>query len=136
MAVLEILVAALLLAVIVITVKYVYLRANFERKVKDWIEREEERIRRDAIGRSARTLSGKTLEKLIPFLDKFPYDSHDMRWLGDPIDFVIFDGHSSQSPKQIVFCEVKSGSSRLSKTQSNIRELIDKKKVKWFEFRI
>ena len=131
------------LAVIVLTVLLVYFgiknlqwKYNFEQRVKEWIEREEQRIREDAISRSARVLSGKTLEKFVPFLDKFPYDPHDVKWLGDPIDLVIFDGYSSKgSPQQIVFCEVKSGQSKLSKVQRDIKELIENKKVKWFEFK-
>jgi len=112
-------------------------RFKFERRVKEWIEAEEKRIREDAIARSARTVSGKTLEKLVPFLDKFSYDAHDIRWLGDPIDFVIFDGYSSQGyPREIVFCEVKSGKSSLSKSQSKIKELVEGKKVRWYEFRV
>lgn len=135
MVVLEILVVVLSAVVIFLSVKYIYLKANFEQRVKEWLGKEEDRIRRDAIERSARTLSGKTLEKLIPFLDRFPYNPHDLRWLGDPIDFIIFDGYSKKSPEQIVFCEVKSGESNLTKAQREIKELIEKKKVKWFEFR-
>ena len=136
MVFLEIAIVVLLAAVIILLIKYIYLRASFEQRIKEWLQKEEDRIRRDAIERSARTLSGKTLEKLIPFLDKFPYNPHDLRWLGDPIDFMIFDGYSEKSPKQIVFCEVKSGDGNLSKSQNEIKELVEKKKVKWFEFRI
>lgn len=136
MVVLEIAVLVLFAAVVFLTVKYIYLKANFNQKIDEWLEKEETRIRRDAIERSARTLSGKTLEKLIPFLERFPYNSHDLRWMGDPIDFIVFDGYSEKSPKQIVFCEVKSGDSNLSKSQNEIRKLVENKKVKWFEFRI
>ncbi|MEK6909865.1 MAG: Holliday junction resolvase-like protein [Candidatus Aenigmatarchaeota archaeon] len=136
MVVLEMLVVVLFAIVSFLAIKYIYLRANFEQRVKEWLQKEEDRIRKDAIERSARTLSGKTLEKLIPFLDKFPYNPHDLRWLGDPIDFVIFDGYSKKSAKQIVFCEVKSGDSNLTKSQNELKELIENKKVKWFEFRI
>ncbi len=136
MVFLEIAVIVLFSAVIFLTIKYVHLKSTLERRIKDRIEDEEERIRKDAIERSARTLSGKTLEKLIPFLDKFPYDAHDMRWMGDPVDFIIFDGQSKKSPKEIIFCEVKSGKSNLNKSQSEIKELVESRKVKWFEFRI
>ena len=109
---------------------------KFEQRVKEWVQVEEKKVREDAILRSARTLSGKTLERLIPFLDRFPYDPHDIRWLGDPIDLVIFDGHSKDSFNDIVFCEVKSGGSKLTKRQSDIKKLIENKRVKWLEFRI
>ncbi|MBU5537272.1 MAG: Holliday junction resolvase-like protein [Candidatus Aenigmatarchaeota archaeon] len=136
MVILEITVAVLLIVVIFLIIRYIQLKSSFEQRVRDWLEKEEERIRRDAIERSARTLSGKALERLIPFLDKFPYNAHDLRWLGDPIDFVIFDGYSEKSPRQIVFCEVKSGESNLNKVQNEIKKLIENKKIGWFEFRI
>jgi predicted Holliday junction resolvase-like endonuclease len=111
-------------------------KIKFEHKLDEWKKIEEEKIRRDAIERSARTLSGKTLEKLVPFLDKFPYDPHDIRWLGDPIDFVIFDGYSTGDPEKIVLCEVKSGDSTLSKNQKKIKEIVENKKIKWEEIKI
>ncbi|HLC59520.1 MAG TPA: Holliday junction resolvase-like protein [archaeon] len=109
---------------------------KFEQRVKEWLEKEERNIREDAIARSARTLSGKTLERLIPFLEKFKHDPHDVKWLGDPIDLVVFDGYSKGDPKKITFLEVKSGDSKLSTNQKKIKELVDKKKVEWEEFRI
>ena len=116
-------------------------KIRFDQKIKEWKEQEEERIRSDAIARSARTLSGKTLERFVPFLEDFPYDPHDARWIGDPIDFIIFDGYSSNKErngeiKQIVFCEIKSGESTLSKIQKRIKDIVLKKKVKWEDFRV
>ena len=129
-----IILSVLLLYFIIKNLEWKY---RFERRIREWIELEEERIRQDAIQRSARTLSGKTLEKLVPFLDKFPYNPHDVRWLGDPVDLVIFDGYSNDGNlRQVVFCEVKSGKSKLSEIQKKIRELIENKKVKWSEFTI
>ena len=131
-----VLVSVLLIISIYLLIKNVQWKLKFEQRFKDWIEKEEQRIRQDAITRSARTLSGKTLEKLVPFLDRFPYDPHDVRWLGDPIDLVIFDGYSSKgTPEQIVFCEVKSGESKLSKIQTKIKELVESKRIKWLEFK-
>lgn len=111
-------------------------KIKFEHRVEEFLKLQEQRIRRDAIERSARTLSGKTLEKLVPFLEDFPYDAHDIRWLGDPIDLVVFDGYSSGNPDKIVFCEVKSGESRLTTGQRKIKELIESKRVDWKEFRV
>lgn len=133
---LEALIILLLAITGILALKYFRLKLGFQRKIDEWMQNEEGRIRKDAIDRSARTLSGKTLEKLIPFLDRFPFDAHDMRWLGDPVDFIIFDGSSKRSPEQIIFCEVKSGKSELSKNQNAIKNLVEKGKVKWFEFRI
>ena len=111
-------------------------QVKFEQRIKDWAEKREKTIREDAISRSARSLSGKSLEKLVPFLERFPYDPHDVRWLGDPIDLVIFDGKSEDKVKQVVFCEVKSGESRLTDVQKEVKDAIEKKRVKWDEFRV
>ncbi len=136
MVFLEIVAVILLVAVIYFWFKNREWKIRLEQRLEEWKRREEERIRKDAIERSARVLSGKTLEKLVPFLDSFPYDAHDIRWLGDPIDLVIFDGYSSGKPSQIVLCEVKYGESGLTKNQNIIKDLIEKKKVIWKEFRI
>lgn len=139
MVFLEILVIILVAAVIFLIAKNFQWKYKFEHKVKEWIEKEERKIREDAILRSARTLSGKTLERLIPFLEKFDYDPHDVRWLGDPVDLVVFDGYSKNNGKdldQIVFLEVKSGQSKLTKIQNKIKQIINERKIKWEEFRI
>lgn len=116
-------------------------KIKFEREVEDFLEVREQEIREDAIARSARTLSGKTLERFVPFLEDFPYNPHDVRWLGDPVDLVVFDGYSKNKEsgddmKQVVFCEVKSGESKLSDIQKQIKDLIERKKVKWEEFKV
>lgn len=133
----EILIIFLLLIIFYLLIKNIEWKIKFEQRIKEWLEKEEERIREDAIKRSARILSGKTLEKLVPLLENFPYDAHDVRWLGDPIDLIIFDGYSEgKNLKQIVFCEIKSGKSKLNEIQKNVKEVVEKKKVKWEEFRI
>lgn len=109
-------------------------KIRFNQKIEEFLGEKEASIREDAIKRSARTLSGKTLEKLVPFLEGFPYDPHDIRWLGDPIDLVIFDGYSKQEPKQIVICDVKSGEGKLTEGQKKIKELVKDKKIIWEEF--
>ena len=85
---------------------------------------------------SARIISGKTIEKLLPFFKKFKYNPQDLRFIGNPIDYVIFDGYSEKKLKQIVFLEVKSGKSKLTREQKNLRDIISKKKIKWEEIKI
>jgi len=132
----EFLLFLLILIIIYLWFKNREWKIKFEQRIKEWKEREEERIREDAIKRSSRILAGKALEKLVPFLKNFPYDAHDVRWVGDPIDLIIFDGYSQNDLKQIVFCEVKSGESRLTEAQKKIKDVIERKKVKWEEVKI
>jgi predicted Holliday junction resolvase-like endonuclease len=135
----EVLVAILVGIVIYLFIKNFIWKIKFEQRVKESIENQEKFIRQDAVLRGARTLSGKTLEKLIPFLRNFKHDPHDIRWIGDPVDLVIFDGYSANGRKnieKITFVEVKSGNSELNSGQKRIREIIEKKKINWEEFRI
>jgi len=57
----------------------------------------------DTIKRSKITLLGKLREQVSPYLPKFPFRPSDMKFLGSPIDFVIFDGVSEDDIKQVIF---------------------------------
>ena len=76
---------------------------------------------------SLSTKYGKITEQFLPFLDAFPYDPSNFRFLGTPIDGVQFE------EDKIVFFEFKSGSSRLSQKQSNVKKLIQDKKISFEE---
>jgi len=65
---LELIVLTLLAIVGYLVFKNIEWKFKFEERVKRYIEEKEEEIRRDAIERSSKILSGKTLEKLVPFL--------------------------------------------------------------------
>ena len=82
-------------------------------EIKELIQSAEKYMRFDAIKRSKRTLLGKLWEQVSPYLPKFPFRPSDMKFLGSPIDFVIFDGASENDIKQVIFLEVKTGDSKL-----------------------
>ncbi|OYT42126.1 MAG: Holliday junction resolvase [Candidatus Aenigmarchaeota archaeon ex4484_224] len=133
---LEFLVILLTLVLIYLIYENLKLKIKFNSELEKWKMRYEEKIREDAIKRSSSVLVGKTIEKLIPFTKEFDFNPRDVRWIGDPIDFIVFNGISEKEPKEIIFVEVKSGKSKLSKIQSKIKELIEKKKIKWKEIKI
>ena len=115
-------------------------KIKFDERIKEWAEREEKRIREDAIKRSTASRVGKEIERLVPWMEEFKYDPRDVRWIGDPIDLVIFDGYGEAKDSgeleklhRIVFCEVKTGRAKLSKGERRIKELIEAKKVEWEE---
>ncbi len=49
-------------------------------------------IREDAVQRSQAVTARKVHEQLIPYLPAFPYNPKDVRFLGSPVDLVVFDG--------------------------------------------
>ncbi len=94
---------------------------------REWKQQEEERIRQDAIRRSREVIHGKVTEHLIPFFPSFSWNPADARFLGSPIDFVVFDGLSEGSVREVIFVEVKSGSRRtLSSRERSVEQCIKK----------
>lgn len=96
----------------------------------DYRERERE-ARRDSVDRSRATLSGQFLEKLAPHFPDFPYEPTDLRFLGTPVDYVVFDGLSAGEVDEIVFLEVKSGASGLTTKERRVRDAVEAGAVRW-----
>ena len=94
------------------------------------------KIREEAIQRSRSVLAGQFSEQLAPYLPDFPFKPTEARFIGKPIDFLIFHGMDEKSIDEVVFVEVKSGKATLNAHEKKLKEAIDKKKVRWFEYRI
>lgn len=93
-------------------------------------------IREDAIKQSRAILAGQFSEQLAPYLPDFPYSPSEARFVGKPIDFIVFKGLDNKSPEEIVFVEVKSGKAQNSAVEKKLKEVIEQKKVSWKEYRI
>lgn len=94
------------------------------------------KIREEAIKQSRAVLSGQFSEQLAPFLPDFPYKPTEARFIGKPIDFIVFKGLDEKATEEIVFVEVKSGKSKTSPTEKKVKEAVEQKKVKWEEYRV
>lgn len=82
----------------------------------EWGFREREgAARQDATRRSRSFLWGCFLEELAPHLLGFPYDPTEIRFIGTPVDYVVFRGLSAGRVEEVVFLEVKSGTAHLSR---------------------
>ncbi len=110
--------------------KYGLVRAKMEWQKQLPAERE------DAVQRSRAVLSGQFSEQLAPYLPDFPYKPTEVRFLGKPIDFVVFEGMDSKNIQEVVFVEVKSGDSQLSTHERTLKKAIEKGKVRWEEYRV
>jgi len=97
---------------------------------------EEKKIRADAAKRSRSSIKGKVGETWAPFLHDFPYNSEDCHFLGQPVDYLIFDWGPEKELKQIVLLEIKTGTATLSTRQRRVRDAIKDGKVIWDEYRI
>lgn len=93
-------------------------------------------IREEAIAKSRAVLSGQFSEQLAPYLPDFPFSPTEARFIGKPIDFIIFKGMDEKNISEIIFVEVKSGKSRMNKHEQNLSNAIKNKNVSWQEYRI
>ncbi len=104
-------------------------------KFEQWKLDYEELIRKDAAQRSQSVIVGKVTEHFTPYLPGFAYNPKDARFIGTPIDFVVFDGLSDGEVKKVVFVEVKTGKSALSSRERRVRDAIEAGLTEWLEIR-
>jgi len=104
-------------------------------KNKEW-EKNLSDIRADAIKKSRAVLGGQFSEQLAPYLPNFPFAPTEARFIGKPIDFIVFKGMDEKEISEVVFVEVKSGKAGLSTHERILRDAILAKKVSWVEYRI
>lgn len=91
--------------------------------------------RTDAVKRSRAVLSGQFSEQLAPYLPDFPWRPTEARFIGKPVDFLIFKGLDERLVDEVVFVEVKTGGSRLSPVEKSLKEAIEAGRVSWAEYR-
>lgn len=112
--------------VAVVTMGIFYNRAL--KKARDTGERYDRLMH---LKKSSETRIGLVGEQLSPYLEDWPFDdARQFRLISSPIDGVNF------GEDEITFVEIKTGKSRLSKSQKRIRELVRQGKVSYIEFRV
>jgi predicted Holliday junction resolvase-like endonuclease len=104
---------------------------------EQWKYQSETSIRNDAIQRSQSVIIGKVTEHLIPYLPHFKFNPKDVRFMGSPIDLIVFEGMCDGDLKDIVFVEVKTGpSARLTPKERQIKDAVDDRRIRWMELRV
>jgi len=97
------------------------------------------KARKDSIKRQRSILKGQATEQLAPYINP-NYNPKDYKFMGDPIDYIIFDGMSDLNEKEdivnkIIFMDIKTGTSRLNKVQKKIKEAIDDGRIEFQLYR-
>lgn len=124
-----VLLAALLAVVLIVTILYFAFHLRFERWKRDYTKE----VRRDAVHRSQAATLGKVYEHLIPYLPDFRWNPKDARFIGTPVDFLIFDGLSEGHVRAVVFVEVKTGTSSMNARERQVRDAIVAHRVEWHQ---
>jgi predicted Holliday junction resolvase-like endonuclease len=81
---------------------------------------------------SRAVLGGQFSEQLAPYLPDFRYSPTECRFIGKPIDFIVFKGMDKGIIEEVIFVEVKSGNSRtLNLREKSLRRAVEEKRVSW-----
>jgi len=89
-----------------------------------------------AVRRSRSVLGGMFAEQLAPYLPYFPFSPTEAKFIGAPIDFLVFKGMDEQRIEEVIFVEVKSGAARLNHNEHSLRDAIENKRVRWHEYHV
>jgi predicted Holliday junction resolvase-like endonuclease len=114
-------------------------REAYEAKLGEWkattLVQAIEENRADAVDTSRAVLKGKIAEQIAPLLPGFlaKYNAADARFIGSPIDYLIFrnmsKGDDSEDPIEIVLLDIKTGESRLNGVQKRIEVAAASKRI-------
>ena len=120
--------AALFVAVVIYQSRIFKLRLDFQHQIKEATKR--------SVDQSRSTLKGQIAEQMAPVLPGFSYLPADARFLGDPIDYVVFNGRTNlanngagEQELEIVLLEVKHGQSKLTPVQRAIAAAVETGRV-------
>ncbi len=120
--------------------------AEYEQKIQQLQLAHQEEIQRavkKSLNTSRATIKGRVAEQFAPLLPEFEYLPSDAKFLGDPVDYVIFDGYTDwrdgnlpSDAIEVILMDIKSGQARLSQGQLAIAEAIKHGRVRFETLRI
>jgi predicted Holliday junction resolvase-like endonuclease len=81
-------------------------------------------------------IKGMVSESMAPLLPDFPGKFSEARFIGKPVDFLIFNGMDEENIKEVIFVEVKTGKyPRLNNNERTLKDAINRdKNVRWVEY--
>lgn len=116
--------------------KICVIEGRAQNELDRWKNEHTKEIRKDSVNRSRSTLKGRISEQMAPLLPEFPFSPADARFIGNPIDFVVFDGYTEAKDGDgdqvsVVLVEVKKGKGRLTREETLIRTAVEEGRVSW-----
>ncbi len=101
-----------------------------------WRARYLRHIRADAVQRSHAVIAGRVTEQLLPYFPGFPFNPKDARFLGSPVDLIVFDGLDGGNLERVCFVEIKTGAAELSPRERQLKAVVQARRVEWMELRV
>ncbi|OCQ97651.1 hypothetical protein BCD64_06000 [Nostoc sp. MBR 210] len=91
-----------------------------------------------SIDGSRAVIKGKIAEQLAPVLPNFKYLPSDARFIGDPVDYIVFNGYTDlkdnggvESNLEVIILDIKTGNASLSQFQQAIAKAINAGRVRF-----
>jgi predicted Holliday junction resolvase-like endonuclease len=114
-------------------------RRRSHARIEELLQHQERSVlaaRRESVEKSRSSLKGQIAEQMAPLLPGFLYEPADARFLGDPIDYVVFNGYTEVrsdpgAPLEVVLLEVKQGASTLSPFQKAVAASVEAGRVRF-----
>lgn len=125
--------------IIISFVSFFVLKYLLKKKIEQWEKYEMQKALEKTVNLQRPILKGKISEQLFPVLYEKEGDLSDLRFLGNPIDYIKFEGLSNLSETgkvKIKFIEIKTGNSKLNKNEEAVKKAVEDKEVYWEEVAI
>jgi len=101
----------------------------------EWESDKLEAIVKTRLKQSRAVIGGLVSEQIAPLLPDFPFDPGDCRFIGKPVDFIVFKGMNKQDISEVIFLEIKSGASKnLNEQEKRLMEAVKAGRVRWVQF--
>ena len=124
---------------IVSLISFFILKYLLKKKIESWEKYEMQKALEKTVNLQRPILKGKISEQLFPILYEKEGNLSDLRFLGNPIDYIKFDGLSDLNEGrkiQIKFIEIKTGNAKLNKNEEAVKKAVQDKEVYWDEITI
>jgi predicted Holliday junction resolvase-like endonuclease len=112
-------------------------------ELQDQLQKKVVAARKDSANQSRAVLKGKMAEQMAPLLPGFDYWPADSRFLGDPVDYVVFSGYSACKDRledcdnmEVVILDIKQGKSGLTYGQRQIAQAVAEGRVRFEVVRV
>ncbi len=121
----------LIIVLLLIFISYKFGSVSTRLEMRDEIRR----LQEESVKRSKAVTAGLMGEQIAPFLPNFPCNPADVRFVGKPIDFVAFPGAAKGDEiSEVLFIEVKTGSSKLSEREKQIKSAVEGGRVRYIVY--
>lgn len=101
------------------------------RWLEAWRAEVEDDLVRTARQRSSAVVHGQVVEQVAPLTTAFGWAPEDARFLGKPVDYIVFDGLGElrrgerRRLREIVFVDIKTGGAALTRAQRRVRACVE-----------